>query len=68
MKPGTPAVFDADDERQARAAWSALAEPGDREAHKLVAEVGAVRALRRVLSGSGRPRWRVRCPRPQPPP
>jgi DNA processing protein len=62
MKPGDAAEFDADDERQARAAWSALAEPGDRDAHKLVADVGAVRALRRVLSGSGRPRWRVRVP------
>ena len=62
MKADTPAEFDHHDERQARAAWSALAEPGDREAHKLVDEFGPVRALRRVMGGSGKPRWRVRLP------
>ena len=41
-------------------AWSTLAEPGDHAAQRLVADVGPVRALRRVLAGSGDARWRVR--------
>jgi DNA processing protein len=62
MKVGDLAEFDADDERQARVAWSSLVEPGDRAAQRLVADVGPVRALRRVLAGSGDDRWRVRLP------
>jgi DNA processing protein len=62
MKPADLPEFDRDDERQARIAWSTLAEPGDREAQELVADVGPVRALRRVLSDGGEPRWRVRLP------
>jgi DNA processing protein len=54
--------FNADDERLARVAWSVLAEPGDRDAQRLVAEVGPVRALRRVFAGAGEGRWRVRLP------
>ena len=60
MKAGDPPEFDVDDERQARVAWSTLAEPGDHAAQRLVADVGPVRALRRVLAGSGDARWRVR--------
>jgi DNA processing protein len=60
MKPDGLPEFDADDERQARVAWSSLAEPGDREAQRLVDQVGPVRALRRVLAGAGEARWRVR--------
>jgi DNA processing protein len=62
MKSDAVPEFDADDERLARAAWSALAEPGDREACRLVADVGPVRALRRVFAGVGEKRWRVRLP------
>jgi DNA processing protein len=55
----------ADDERLARAAWSRLTEPGDREAFRFVAEHGAVAAARAVVAGEGtgvRARWRVRLP------
>lgn len=38
-------------ERGARAAWSRIAEPADERALALVAEHGAVDALRRVISG-----------------
>jgi DNA processing protein len=49
-----------EDERLARAAWSALAEPGDAAAAHLVAEVGAVTALEAVVTGRGPDRWRTR--------
>ncbi|PPK98519.1 DNA processing protein [Kineococcus xinjiangensis] len=49
-----------DDERTARAAWSRLAEPGDAQASRLVAECGAVAALEAVLAGHGAQRWRLR--------
>jgi DNA processing protein len=62
VKPADLPEFDADDDRQARVALSALIEPGDREAQKLVADVGPVRALRRILAGAGENRWRVRMP------
>lgn len=39
-------------ERFARARWSALAEPGDADAGRLIAAVGAARALEVVSSGS----------------
>jgi DNA processing protein len=41
-------------ERAARAAWSRIAEPADERAFALVAEHGAVGALRLVLSDDGR--------------
>ncbi|WP_345714361.1 DNA-processing protein DprA, partial [Kineococcus glutinatus] len=41
---------------------SALAEPGDASAARLVAEVGAVAALEAVLAGAGAQRWRTRLP------
>jgi DNA processing protein len=52
--------FDVDDDRQARVAWSTLAEPGDRLAQRLVADAGPVGALREVLAGGGENRWRIR--------
>lgn len=52
--------FDARDERLARAAWSRLVEPTDVAAQRLVAHVGAVPALDRVVSGYGPARWRTR--------
>ncbi len=41
-----------DDERRARAAWSAIAEPGDPVAGQLVAMVGPVESLRAVVERS----------------
>jgi DNA processing protein len=40
-------------ERHARARWSAIAEPGDADAGRLIAAVGAVRALDLLTSGAG---------------
>jgi DNA processing protein len=40
-------------ERFARAAWTVVAEPGDRDAGTLMAAVGPVRALELVVSGAG---------------
>lgn len=49
----------ADDERRARAVWSALAEPGDAVAGALVGACGATAALAWVAGavGSDRPDW-----------
>ncbi|MDR2348692.1 MAG: DNA-protecting protein DprA, partial [Bifidobacteriaceae bacterium] len=44
-------LFDIDDPVLARAAWSRLAEPGDRDAIRLVQAVGPSSALRWVVSG-----------------
>ena len=41
-----------DRERFARAAWARLAEPGDATAGRLIATVGAVRALEAVIRGT----------------
>lgn len=54
--------FDPSDERLVRAVWSRIAEPTDAVAQRLVAERGAVAALRLVLAGGGEPRWQVRLP------
>jgi DNA processing protein len=54
------ASFDREDERLARVAWSRIAEPNDRPAQALVAEVGPVEALRAVLAGRGLKRWQPR--------
>ena len=51
---------EAGDERTARAAWSGLAAPDDRDARALIAGQGAVAALAQVLSGAGSPRWQAR--------
>ncbi len=58
-----PSWCDTADDRMALAVWSRLAEPGDIEARRLVAEHGAAAALRRVVDGTDGPgvsRWRVR--------
>jgi DNA processing protein len=52
-----------DRERQARAAWSRIAEPGDAAAHALVAEVGAVEALERVRGPLAEGHWGQRLRR-----
>ena len=54
--------FDPDDPVLARAAWSRLVEPTDLTAYQGIAEHGPVSLLRRLLDGSGEPRWRVRLP------
>lgn len=54
--------FDVDDDRVARVAWSALADPGDGEAQRLVAELGPAGALRQVFAGTEQERWRERLP------
>jgi DNA processing protein len=59
---GRGADFDQNDERQARAAWSRLAEPGDSVAQEFVSAEGAVGALAKVLAGRGPERLRVRLP------
>lgn len=46
-----PAWFDPGDERAARAVWSRLTEPVDRQAARLVAAEGPAGALRVFLSG-----------------
>jgi DNA processing protein len=54
---------DLDDDRTARVVWSRIAEPGDAEAGRLVAERGAGPALRALVEGRvDVPRWRVRLP------
>lgn len=50
--PGTPLDRDAIEERFARASWSGIAEPGDADAGRLVAAVGAPRAVA-LASGAG---------------
>jgi DNA processing protein len=50
------------DERLVRAAWSRLVEPADKAAYAMVARLGPVAALRRVLAGDGPPGWRTRLP------
>jgi DNA processing protein len=42
-------TFDMEDDRQARAAWSRLAEPGDVHAAALIGQVGASEALRALV-------------------
>ncbi|WP_116113014.1 DNA-processing protein DprA [Austwickia chelonae] len=37
-----------DDDREARAAWARIAEPGDAKAHRLISRYGALAALRRL--------------------
>ena len=54
------ARFDIEDERLARIAWSRLAEPGDSEAQRLVAQNGPVGALAHVLADRGPKRWQAR--------
>ncbi len=52
-----------DSDTHARAAWSRLAEPGDKKAQAFVAERGPVPALRAVLAGDPvAQRWRARLP------
>jgi DNA processing protein len=52
--------FDRSDPRLARVALSALAEPTDTEAQRVVAEWGPVAVLGRILAGAGPARWRSR--------
>jgi DNA processing protein len=47
--PGVPGWLDPQDERTARAAWSRLAEPGDRAAGRVLARLGAGPALLALL-------------------
>ncbi len=49
----TATPFDLDDELLARAAWSALAEPGDANAGALVAALGPSRALHWLRAADG---------------
>ncbi|MCB7137687.1 DNA-processing protein DprA [Cellulosimicrobium marinum] len=50
-----PLVFDVDDPRLARAAWTRLAEPGDEVAGALVRELGAPAALHWVVEAAHDP-------------
>jgi DNA processing protein len=47
--PGMPGWFDPHDERTARAAWSRLAEPGDRGAGRVLERLGPGRALQLLV-------------------
>ena len=51
-----PAWFDVEDDRTARAVWSRITEPGDRDATKFVLEHGPGPALEAVLRGASVPR------------
>ncbi|WP_198954484.1 DNA-processing protein DprA [Kineosporia sp. R_H_3] len=51
-----PEWLDPEDERTARAVWSRIAEPGDRDAAVFVREHGPGPALARVLGGARVPR------------
>lgn len=52
-----------DGEREARAVWSRIAEPGDAAAHALVAREGAVEALERVRAELPEGHWAQRLRR-----
>jgi DNA processing protein len=65
----TPAWYDPEDERRARAAWSRLVEPGDTQARQFLDDHGPGPALRLLVEGGPpaspdvarvQPRWRVR--------
>jgi DNA processing protein len=53
---GVPSWFDPGDDRVARAAWSRLAEPGDRAAGHVVARLGAAGALLALYERPGQVR------------
>ncbi len=59
-RPGSATDGSGTDERNARAIWSALADPTDLDAYALVATHGPIGALEHVNAGHGPVRWQQR--------